>query len=286
MASDVQAIDTLSDRFFEAVMSRKSQGGDRAIVLNRKDPLAEQGLKVLKLYEAELSKNPNSSEVRESLAEHLYRLGALHYVAVTPRALPINVGLGDKFWASRREGKAEFWQDPDSKTLQELGIDAKHNANSACYYYGQSFNYLPSAEAAFQLGEAFSMGQFNKTALYWYDQAERLSSLFDDHEAATNARAEKVALQGEGRTQDPPLGKGKGFPTAQTPGYLSPGSNQPVVAPFGVLVPPFKKSLAIRWQWFIIPGLLALPFLPVLLPFIIVGGLGWFGYKYFVKTKT
>lgn len=194
MTEDLEAIDVLSQRFADDIKTQTRQSsGDQNIILSDRSPILAQGDKVLRMYEAELGTAPDDADVKRSLAHHLYRMGFLQYEAFSPRCLHM-------------------------KDAGSLATDSAKHAELSCYFMYRSFELMESAGSASVLAEVFRLAGFYETALYWLQRAEKISANFDDAPSATKAKAERLDLQADGKTSDPPFTRSLLFPTQNTPG--------------------------------------------------------------------
>jgi len=201
MTEDLPAIDVLSDRYAEAVKRADRFDSGDAIILSDTNPLIAQGEKVLRMYEAEMAKFPDDLDVKSSMAEHLYRMGWMYYEAVLPRYLHA---------------------DSNGGTLSDRAV--KH-ANNACKFMLRSYQLVPNAGAAFVLADLFRVAGFYGSSIHWLEEAGKVSTDFEDAETATKAKAQRLDLQADGKTADPPISRKTLFPLHDTPGLVL--ANQP-----------------------------------------------------------
>lgn len=209
MTEDLQAINTLSDRFLTAVEDedRSSNFGDKILLLVD-DDLLEEGEKILRLYEAEQSQFPDDTDVKESLANHLFRLGYLYYESLYPRALQLQT-------------KAVSPISPAMFSSPEI-------AHRCCLYMHKSYELLPKPHPLIISAGVFQMVGFNATALQLLEESEQAAIAFNDEDLLKEAKANTLNLKAEGLISDPPLGKADGFPRIDTPGLVLENQSAPI----------------------------------------------------------
>lgn len=191
MTEDLEAIDLLSERFDQAVANAPRHEGSGII---GPDDLIERGHKVLRMYEAEALKASDDMDVRRSIAVHLFRLARLYQASF----LPIFFRSDDK---SKRFKQAEYIQ-------------------AACAYACQSMELCPSPGPAALLASIFRVFGFYGTALHWYKETEKLAAEADRKELVTEAKANRLDLQADGKISDPAISRSALFPTIDTAGLL------------------------------------------------------------------
>jgi hypothetical protein len=229
MTEDLAAINLLSDRFVEAINGAPHSETTHALILMSN--LEGQGLKVMRMYESELSKAPDDTDVKIGLAQHEYRLGSMYSRAIVPLFLR------------------------DSKGADELGKSMVSYAENACKSLFRSYELLPHPTTAYSLAMVFKMAGFYGTALHWIDEAIRGGAATGNSEDTTQARAQKLEMQADGTTVDPKLSRTTLFPTPNTPGLqtaplsdIAPATKaRPTLAQGTRSV--FEGVSMIKWRW-------------------------------------
>jgi hypothetical protein len=202
MTEDLEAIDLLSEQFSTAVEQVAPYGGGDSIVIPTS--IANQGQKILRMYEAEARNAPDDVDVKGAMAIHLYHLAYMYYRAYNP------ILMGD-----------------GSSQKEQIGF-----LQSVCSYANQSIEIFPTSAAAFLLADVYRMNRFYGTALHWYREAETFAAETDNKEIATKAKAKRLDLQSDGRTSDPPITRQTKFPLPNTPGLMQTNTpNTSVAAP-------------------------------------------------------
>lgn len=190
MTEDLEAIDLLSEQFSEAVSRVTPYGDGDSIVIPTS--VESQGLKILRMYEAEARDAPDDMDVRAAASIHMYRTAFMYYRAYNP----ILMGNG-------------------SSQAEQIGFLQK-----ICSYAYQSIQTFPISPSAFLLADVFRMQKFFGTALHWYKQAETLAAEGNNTESATKAKAVRLDLQSDGKVADPTITRQTKFPLTNTPGLI------------------------------------------------------------------
>ncbi len=194
MTKDLEAINLLSERFSDnADKLTRLDSGEAAFIPNG-DPILREAQRVLDLYEQELLKAPDDEDVKKGLSNHLYRIGFMHYDALSPKYL-----LSTDY------------------SLMDMRNRSQHHAYLACRSLVQSYELAPNCSAALTLADIFRLSQFYGTALYWLKEGETIAEVEDFSDVLTKAKAQRFELQADGKTTDPPLST-VWWPTKSTSG--------------------------------------------------------------------
>jgi hypothetical protein len=155
----------------------------------------------------------------------------MYYQAVIPKYLLRDFGSGD------------------------LSKQAVINANQSSAFMVRSYNLVPNSAAAFVLAELFRFVRFYVTSIYWFEQASKVATDFEDSKTAIEAKAQKLSLQADNTISDPKIAWNTIFPTEKTPGLItsSQPNSQTATTPFilppasGLSVPQSGKQSSIKW---------------------------------------
>jgi hypothetical protein len=199
MTPDLRAIEELSTQFAHAgaklprVKNPNAPSYLQGIVFIPEE-LREQGMKVLRMFEAEVAKYPDDSDAKHGLAMHLYRMAVV-----------------------------------ELQGFYKQSSNVVADGNRICDFAYRSYQTAPTALAAMLLGDFFDHLGYFATAISWYERAEAAPSPDGDEARITKTKAKRLSLQADGKVSDPPLARGAQFPTRNTPGLEL--ENQPATPP-------------------------------------------------------
>lgn len=190
MVDDLQAINSLSDHL---IAELEAERGDdyHPSHLHRYQQHFHQAERILSMYERALADSPEDNQLKAYLGQHLFRMAMMYYEFILPGPL------------SRQE------------RTPEGNIDC---AKKTCEYAFRALTATPNESPALLLADVFSYAGFFGSACYWLREAERIALSYQDEEAALRARSQRLELEADEHTSDPPITKKTLFPERQTPG--------------------------------------------------------------------